>query len=105
MWPQDFIDWARRLYPHAYQIAFQALLRRNNDPFYQADVPDLARQARQAAFELARQHLPTSDCFTDFPAFRFWIMAVVSQYTIRLYLLHPATQQRLNGLPLWNGAS
>jgi DNA-directed RNA polymerase specialized sigma24 family protein len=100
MWPQDFIDWSLTLYPQAYQLAFQAMIVRNNDPLFQADIPGLAREARRATFELARQHQALTGYFADFNAFRFWIMAVVAQHTTRLYLLHRATQQRLNQLPL-----
>jgi hypothetical protein len=100
MWPDDYINWAQVLHPQAYRIARGALLARNNDPLFQVDIPNLAHQARHAAFELARLHLPVADYFADFKAFRFWIMAVVPRQAMRLYLLHPTTQARLNGLPL-----
>jgi hypothetical protein len=99
MWPDDYITWAQMLYPPAYRIARGALLLRNNDPHFQADIPGLAHQARQWTFELAQRHLPSAGYFADFNAFRFWIMAVVAHETIRLYLLHAATQLRLDGLP------
>jgi hypothetical protein len=99
MWPNDYITWAQTLYHRAYRLARGALMVRNNDPFFQVDVPSLAQQARHAAFELARQHLPIIDYFADFNAFNYWIMAVVSHQVARLYLLHPTTQPRLNGLP------
>jgi DNA-directed RNA polymerase specialized sigma24 family protein len=100
MWPDDFIDWSWRLHRQTYRVAAQALIWRNNDPAFQADIPGLAGEARRATFELARQHQALVGYFGDFNAFRFWIMAVVAQQVTRLYLLHPATQQRLNQLPL-----
>jgi hypothetical protein len=100
MWPNDYINWARVLHPQAYRLARGILLPRNADPRYQVDVPTLAWQARQEAFELARLHRPVDDYFADSNAFRYWIMAVVARQAMRLYLLHPMTQPRLNGLPL-----
>jgi len=99
MWPDDFLAWSEPLYPTVYRIAVHALLWRNDAPLFQADLPDLAREARRATFELARRHLASAGYFPDLAAFRFWVGAVVAQQTIRLYLLHPATRQRLNGLP------
>lgn len=99
MWPDDYINWAQVLHPLAYRLARGALLGRSTDPLFQVDIPGLAHQARHAAFELARQHLPVAGYFADFNAFRFWIMAVVARQVMRLYLLHPTIQLRLNGLP------
>jgi hypothetical protein len=70
MWPDDYINWAQTLYPHAYRLARGALLMRNTDPLFQVDIPNLAHQARHAAFDLAQQHLPISAYFADFNAFR-----------------------------------
>jgi hypothetical protein len=100
LWPNDCINWARLLHPQAYGLAVRVLRNRNADPRFQVEVPNLAHQARHAAFELARLHLPLADCFADFNAFRYWILAVVPRQAMRFYLLHPLTQPRLNVLPL-----
>jgi DNA-directed RNA polymerase specialized sigma24 family protein len=100
MWPADFIDWSRRLYPFASRIAAGALTWSNNDPLFQVEVPDLARRARRSAFRLAQRHRAIPGYFASFDEFRFWIMAVVSQQTIRLFLLHRTTRQRIRRLPV-----
>jgi hypothetical protein len=95
-WPDDYIDWSRRLYPLLYRAVVGPLVLRCNHPSFQADLPDLAKQAR--AFALARHHEQHPGYFLDFPEFRSWIGEVAFAEAVRLYLRHPALQPRINGL-------
>jgi DNA-directed RNA polymerase specialized sigma24 family protein len=99
MWPDDYIDWARRTQPEALQQSgdrLQRLLERN--PLLSLEVNRLAGEAVREAFNKAneRQHFPAY--FETESQFRLWLAVVVLREEHRLLLQHEDVRPYLGRL-------
>jgi DNA-directed RNA polymerase specialized sigma24 family protein len=100
MWPDDYIDWARRAKPILIrQVRSQLQVRLSHNARLLGEVGELADQTTREAFDLAYGHYRHAGYFAGETEFRVWLTVMALREVLRQLLRHEEVEPWLNRLP------
>jgi hypothetical protein len=100
MWPEDYIEWARRARPLALAGVRNGLaLHLSGSPGWSAEeIARLAEQAVRYAFDVANDRRRYREYFHNETEFRLWLTTIALREALRLLLRRPSVEHRLDRL-------
>ena len=100
MWPDQYIEWARKAHPILTRVIANALAQRHlgSNPWLNLDTPEIVRDIVHHTFDLASHRIYRS-YFASESQFRWWLSGVAFTRLRNVLIQRPEYAERLQALP------